>query len=289
MAAHQPISRRTALKRAAGAALAAGAASAVGGALTPAAAAGTLRLQDVRAFHGTWLGSYDGRHAKLEIVAQQQPPSSYYTLFLKFSELERNETYSGYAQNVPLNAHEIRNITLTGPSTLSWPNLLLHTWNTDYLSGTSSWNGTGFPMSFSRSTVAPPFAAGRPFRGYGDWYSPPNGHSEYAGNIDGRRAKLEVSKYWVSGKPQTQFTLTDLDRDTAYAATFLDVDFGSWSMDRQRNPLAGVTMKPVLPGPEPKYIESLYWHSWNAMYVSGADIWQGGRYGMSFVRQTPLP
>ncbi|GHC51379.1 hypothetical protein [Streptomyces cinnamoneus] len=285
--AQQPMSRRTALRRAAGTALAAGAALAVGGTTTPAAAAGTL--QDVRAFHGTWQGAYDGRQARLEIVAQQQPPSSYYTLFLTFTELERNETYSGYVQYVPRDAHEIRGITLTGPSTLSWPVLLLHTWNTDYLSGTSSWNGTGFPMSFYRSSVAPPFAAGRPFRGYGDWYSPPHDHATYAGTIDGRRATLEVLKYGVSGKPQTQFTLTDLDRGTAYAATFLDVDFGSWSADRQRNPLAGVTMSPIRPGPEPKYIESLYWHSWNAMYVSGADIWQGGRYGMSFIRQTPLP
>ncbi|WP_030574671.1 hypothetical protein [Streptomyces aureocirculatus] len=277
------------LKRTVGTALAAGATSVLGGAVTSAAAAGPRRVQDVRAFHGTWLGSYDGRNARLEIVAQQQPPSTNYTLFLKFIELERNETYSGYVQNVPLDAHEVRNITLTGPSTLIWPTLLQHTWNTDYLSGTSSWNGTGFPMSFSRSTIAPPFVASRPFRGYGDWYSPPNNHSVYEGNNDGRRAKLEVLKYFVAGKPQTQFTLTDLDRDTAYAATFLDVDFGSWSMDRQRNPLAGVTMKPFTPGLEPKYIESLYWHSWNPMYVSGANIWQGGRYGMSFVRRTPLP
>ncbi len=36
-------------------------------------------------------------------------------------------------------------------------------------------------------------------------------------------------------------------------------------------------------------MDYLYWHSWNARYVTGADIWQGNRYGWSFIRRTPLP
>ncbi len=144
-----PLSRRAALASMTGAALtAAGFAAGGRGTAWAAEAGGTFR--DVRDFGGTWEGTYDGRRARLRIVVMRQSPGPLHTVFLTFTDLGRNETFIGSREDVPGTAHEIDDIAFRGARALFWPRLLIHTRDTDCLSGTSSRNGTCFPLSFRR-------------------------------------------------------------------------------------------------------------------------------------------
>ena len=279
---HQQVSRRFVLKAASGI----GVGLAAGMAAGPAAS-GTFG--DVRAFGGAWKGAYDGRKARLSVVALAQPPSSLFTLLFTFTDEDRNQTFTGNVQNVPRDAHEIHGITLTGPATLSWPILTLHTWNTDYLSGLSLWGGTRYPMAFYRSAIAPPYAPARPFTGYTDWFGPQAGTGVYRGFLDGRPARLDVTPDRSQPRPVVQFTLTDLDRDVVRSQGVFEDLMRDGRIVSPRDPLAGLPLSTRPPGADVLTVDSLAMHSWNCSYVSGVHLWQNNRYGMSFIRQTPIP
>ncbi|MFI9235138.1 hypothetical protein [Streptomyces sp. NPDC053079] len=293
---HRSMSRRTALRSAVGGALAAGGltlggtvpAAAAAAAGAPTTAAGGV-FRDVRDFHGSWEGVYDGRRARLTIAVAQEPPAMLATVYFTFTDLGRDETYTGSRRNVPPGTRAIAAITLGGPALLSWPTLLIHTRDTDILSGTADPGGRRHPMVFYRSTAAPSPVPNRPFRGFEDWCGLPVGQGRYLGSLDGRGARLDVDCSYAGSERRMTFRLGDLERRIEWYTRLTESDVRRWSYDRQRNPLAGVWMKPYWERQEPLWIDSLYWHGHNAAYVTGESTRQGGPCGMSFIRRTPLP
>jgi hypothetical protein len=110
------------------------------------------RFKGWQDFFGTYIGEYDGRNAKLEIgdLKGDYPGPMFHIVF---TELERGEVYVGTHAEKGNHGHIMTNITLKlkgGNNTVSWPKLFLHTWNTDFISGISTWNGIEFGMSFRR-------------------------------------------------------------------------------------------------------------------------------------------
>lgn len=283
-------SRRTALRSALGTALAlgctglgAGAAAAVT-AGRPAGQGGVFR--DVRAFHGTWEGVYDGRRARLRIVVVRQSPGTRHTLYLTLTDLDRDEAFTGSLEDVPATSHLAGGIALRGSAALTLRALMLHTQDTDRLSGTSVRDGRGFPLSFHRSGTGPGYVQNRPFRDYRDWYA---GDGGYAGDLDGRPAELTVRRENTREGAFIGFRLTDLDRGMTWGAALRESEVGRWSYDRQRDPLGGLVLAPARFLDEPLQVDSLYWHGANTAYVSGASAGPGGLCGMSFVRRAAPP
>ncbi|MFI9722410.1 hypothetical protein ACIHFE_22580 [Streptomyces sp. NPDC052396] len=301
------LSRRAALRSAAGAALAAGGLGA--GALTaatPAAAAGGF--QSVRQFQGTWRGAQDGRNATFTIRVLPQPPSNFSTLLFTFNDLDRHETYTGHQENVSQDTFDLRNIVLSnGSATKEWATLKLHTWNTDYISGISRWNGGIYPNCWTRSNVAPAYAPGPGFSDYTSFLNN-GGRADYIGHHDGRNARLSVWRSSelanprdpFSSKPTIRFEMWDLDRNEGYyyeiweeilqAARPGDIvnpfnhppvydpnDTEGYWMPLRQLPALGMDLP------------YLAWHGWNRNYVSGYTIWSDGNrvsrtYGIQFQR-----
>ncbi|MCA6094524.1 hypothetical protein LE181_20420 [Streptomyces sp. SCA3-4] len=285
---YRSMTRRTALKSAVGTALAAGGLT-WGSAMPVAAATGGGRaFRDVRAFHGTWEGVCDGHRARLRIVVAQEPPGTLHTVYLTFTDLERGATYVGSRREVAPGARDIGTVTLSGAAALTWPSLLVHTCDTDVLSGIGSSGGRGYPMAFHRSATAPALVQNRPFRDFEDWCGRPLGRGRYLGSLDGRRAQLDVDVTLAGSERRMVFHLSDLDRGTDWYSQVLESEVRAWGPGRQRNPLAGVRMRPYWEGQEPLRIGCLYWHGGNAAYVTGEGVGRDGRFGMTFVRRTPL-
>ncbi|MCC3776503.1 hypothetical protein [Streptomyces sp. UNOB3_S3] len=281
-------SRRTALRSALGTALALGCA----GLGTDAAAAVTTArekggvFRDVRAFHGTWEGVYDGRRARLRMVVVRQSPGTKHTLYLTLADLDRDETFTGSVEDVPATSHMAGGIALRGSAALTLRALVLHTRDTDRLSGTSVRDGRGFPLSFRRSGTGPAYVQNRPFRDYRDWYA---GDGRYTGDLDGRPAELTVLREDTREGTLIGFRLADLDRGMSWGTALRESEVRRWSRDRQRDPLAGTVLTPARFLDEPLPVDSLYWHGANTAYVSGASAGPGGLYGMSFVRRAAPP
>ena len=98
-------------------------------------------------FIGSYSGSSDGRRATLRI----EPAGAGRSYRLTFTEVERSEVYEGIHQEGGAQQHILSGITLGGAAgTVAWRELLLHTWDTTYLSGISLWNNIEFGMSFQR-------------------------------------------------------------------------------------------------------------------------------------------
>lgn len=111
-------------------------------------------------FGGEYQGRYDGRNAKLSIwqVYAIYPPDGY-SFGITFTDLDRGETYTNSGtpliQNSGPNAHVITNFALWkqgGDGQVHFMRLLLHTWDIDYISGESEWNGQEYGMFFTRQS-----------------------------------------------------------------------------------------------------------------------------------------
>lgn len=101
-------------------------------------------------FFGTWLGEYDGRKAKL-VISDTKGDSPHPMLHLRFTELERDETYVGTVTQ-DHDSHVLTHMTLKrvgGSGYVTWKRLKLEDRNS--LSGISTWNGNEYGMSFTRS------------------------------------------------------------------------------------------------------------------------------------------
>lgn len=103
-------------------------------------------------FIGSYLGSYDGRNARL-VISDLKDDSATNRLHLEFTDVDRGETYVGLVNVAGPSEHTLSGIKLSqshGGKTVSWSRLLVHTWNVRFLSGESVWNGREFGMSFTR-------------------------------------------------------------------------------------------------------------------------------------------
>jgi hypothetical protein len=109
-------------------------------------------FQHFQDFFGAYVGSYDGRRARLEL-RDVKGDSPWPMCHLTFTELERNEVYVGTHVHKGPRDHIMSDIVLkqqSGGGEVTWSRLHLHTWDTSHLSGVSTWNGIEFGMSFAR-------------------------------------------------------------------------------------------------------------------------------------------
>jgi hypothetical protein len=110
------------------------------------------RFTGIQDFFGTFEGRYDGRRARL-VVSDIKGDSLESILNIRFTDLDRNETYVSNHNAGTDPSHVLRGIKLKrqgGNATVSWPRLMVHTWDVRYLSGESEWNGKEFGMFYTR-------------------------------------------------------------------------------------------------------------------------------------------
>lgn len=102
-------------------------------------------------FYGSYTGSHDERNAQL-VIGELKDDSPYPSFHLSFTDLDRNEVYTGSHVEMGQHGHILTNITLnkSGGGSVTWSSLYLHTWNIAFLSGVSVWNNISFGMSFNR-------------------------------------------------------------------------------------------------------------------------------------------
>jgi hypothetical protein len=114
-------------------------------------------------FIGDYSGNYDGRACELLVFAN---PENNDQLVFRFHDLVE-ETYWAIAVDTLYNAGNIpqmqlhslgdaylwesdSNVQPQGGNQIHWDNLSIHTWDIDYLSGVSDWDGQWYGMSFTR-------------------------------------------------------------------------------------------------------------------------------------------
>lgn len=95
---------------------------------------------------GTYRGRQDGRKAFLTIERDGA------RIHLTFKDLDRGDTFTGAVQNNTEPLHQLEDIRLTSRDggTKVLDRLLLHTWDTNYISGSSQWQGTHYGNYFVR-------------------------------------------------------------------------------------------------------------------------------------------
>lgn len=105
---------------------------------------------------GTYSGHNDGRRARLTIK-HTGTTEMVHGFDVTLEDLDRNETFTGKGQTTFVNPHGVGHIMEIG--TLQQVNgsgqkkvnrLLLHTWDTDHISGSTEWHGTDYGLSFSQ-------------------------------------------------------------------------------------------------------------------------------------------
>jgi hypothetical protein len=117
-------------------------------------------------FGGTWVGSHDGRNARMSITIQPHigAGSGAFAVIITFDVLDAFERYqnggsfgSYHVENTDGSSHVLHDIVLWrawGEGQAVLKRLYLHTWNIDYLSGISEWNGREFGLSFRRDDLS---------------------------------------------------------------------------------------------------------------------------------------
>jgi hypothetical protein len=117
------------------------------------------QLESTLDFGGDYVGKNDGRNARLSIwqVFRVFPPNGY-SFGMSFADLDNRVTYTNSGtpliQNTGPNAHKIENFPLWRigvDGQVDFAKLLIHTWDIDFLSGITNWNGQEYGISLTRS------------------------------------------------------------------------------------------------------------------------------------------
>jgi hypothetical protein len=106
-------------------------------------------------FAGNFEGHYDGRLAHLQIDTVRQ--GGQVEVGATFIDKSRDEVFEVPTYSIAVDTHLIQNLRPWRPDqdeqlTLEWQSLILHTWDIDYISGVSTWDGKLYGMSFTRIT-----------------------------------------------------------------------------------------------------------------------------------------
>jgi hypothetical protein len=106
-------------------------------------------------FLGIWDGHWDGRRAVLEID-DHVGDAGRWLCNISLHDVDRHAHFRAVNVTNGDVPHRMRDVTLVGfrgtPGHKDVALLLLHTWNTDVLSGYSRWNGKEYGFSFARRT-----------------------------------------------------------------------------------------------------------------------------------------
>lgn len=104
-------------------------------------------------FYGVYEGSWDGRRARLTID-DRVGDFPVFICNITLEDLDRNTTYRASSVKHAEHKHMFRDVKLKGIRGTNGSKfvkiILLHTWNTDYLSGMDIWNNREFGFSFKR-------------------------------------------------------------------------------------------------------------------------------------------
>ncbi|WP_075879843.1 hypothetical protein [Vreelandella massiliensis] len=112
--------------------------------------------QQTEHWSGTYTGYSDGRRAKLTIE-HNSTTEMIHDFNVTLEDLDRNQTFTGSGQTKFVNPHGVGHIMqviplkeVGGSGQKDVNRLLLHTWDTDIISGSSQWNDTDYGLSFSQ-------------------------------------------------------------------------------------------------------------------------------------------
>lgn len=111
------------------------------------------RFEHHNDFWGTYEGSHDGRRARL-MISDTKMDTAWPNFQITLEDLDRGETFRDihHQKNTPSDGeHVLTNVQLKnddGSGKKEYRKLLIHTWNTAYLTGISVWNGREFGASF---------------------------------------------------------------------------------------------------------------------------------------------
>jgi hypothetical protein len=119
------------------------------------------RFGNIRDFAGKWVGSYDGRNARMSIAIRPHngEGSGAFAVIITFEELDRDERYDNgelgrqHVEKTDGSSHILRDIELfqsEGEGEVFLKRLYLHTWNVDYLSGISECNSLHCTLAILR-------------------------------------------------------------------------------------------------------------------------------------------
>ena len=105
---------------------------------------------------GTYEGRVDGRRARLEVSVKHVSQEQLATYNIVLEDLERGVRFTGegwlyYSKPKTRHIMRIRQpLTSKNGTQKDVQRLLLHTWDVDYVSGHSTWNGRDFGLLFER-------------------------------------------------------------------------------------------------------------------------------------------
>lgn len=104
-------------------------------------------------FAGYYLGQYDGQDAILQLATASR--DGQIQLDGTFINKYREQNFEIPTYTIATDSHILENAkpwsaTEDGQLALEWQYLLLHTWDIDYISGVSKWDGKPYGMAFTR-------------------------------------------------------------------------------------------------------------------------------------------
>ncbi|MGB0930954.1 MAG: hypothetical protein ACPGVB_09270 [Chitinophagales bacterium] len=114
------------------------------------------KFNNIGDFFGIYMGRLDGRKAKLTIAR-----TSSGKCLIELVDLDRNVTFKTVRDYLPFNVfrhHEVKQVTLRsedGRSTKVLKKMYMHTQNTNYISGITTWKNKEYGMFFVRQRVVP--------------------------------------------------------------------------------------------------------------------------------------
>lgn len=113
------------------------------------------RFENPTDFWGRYEGSHDGRRARL-IISDTPVDAAWPVFRITLEDLDRDVTFRDMhhqRSRPPDGEHVLTDVQLnemSGTREKTYRKLLLHTWNIEYLTGISVWQGREFGASFQR-------------------------------------------------------------------------------------------------------------------------------------------
>jgi len=252
------------------------------------------QFRDFRDWNGQWDGIYDGRAAAL-LTTFQQAPSDNHRAVPNFTYTEGENVWNTWPSpvySIDAFSHRVDNPPslvpfegAPGRQSLEWPLIFIHTWDTNFISGISRWQGKDYGMWFRRRGTGPVTNPGP--RRFTSWYAIRDGndlpHQSFfnynAGSHDGRPGTLRFAIAGSGSQPQQNATVT---------VTFTDSSGHSWQGEKVLNPvnhwIEDLQLQPIgtPAGRDPILWPRLYLHTWNVRHCTGWSEWNQQLFGITF-------
>lgn len=251
--------------------------------LFPTPAHAGSRMTSTYDFSGTFAGSFDGRSSSVRIVVSHTSDANTAQIDMYYNEGGKIWQAFFTKNTTGSNPHILENVTLypdvnDGRESKLWRQLYLHTWNTDWISGTNVWAGKEFGMMFvrTRSSTPPLSFSGRRMVSTKDF------DGCYVGNMDGH-PNGHLSLHW-RGISSTNYMFSAAWRDSA-GNYFMQRPDATRDDTNDANILPSLYLDPPSgSGLEAVNIVKLYLHTWDTQFVSGITNWHGINFAAAFTR-----